>query len=306
MACRNSFNQAVSTFPIDLLNVQTDPAVTGGCILAGQPVDFDMDPVIALDTAFLAAAAETLCDLGTFLSEADVTSAQVSIDAIAGATCAPQLAVLPGTPVLVPIPTTLTCVGGSNDGGACTTPNELTDCPGGACPPCGSGGVAEVTSGIALPLPAQTVPCTAGTSGSEVQLCSTGEVPLAISLTVPAPPPTYTETYVGVSVGGGSIQVAFACNTSSTTDPLPGVQIGCVLGNGSPSTPGGLDCAAAVRTGDVGETPFPISDCNTADGPPTPNQMCEIFGNPTLCTGTCDTTPVGVNPSGVCATFTVQ
>ena len=69
MACRNSFNQVVSTFPIDLLNVTPDD-----CILDGQPVNFAIDPTIALDTAFLQAAAETLCDLGTLLTQADVTS----------------------------------------------------------------------------------------------------------------------------------------------------------------------------------------------------------------------------------------
>ena len=162
MACRNSFNQAVSTFPIDLLNITANSV--DGCIHTGQAVDFDIDPVIALDTAFLEAAAQTLCDLGTFLTIADVTSAQISIDAVAGATCTEQLTTLPGVPVTVPIPTTLTCVGGTNDGGACTSGAQ---CPGGTCPACGSGGITEVTAGISLPLPAVNVPCTAGAVGTD-------------------------------------------------------------------------------------------------------------------------------------------
>ena len=280
MACRNSFNQAVSTFPIDLLNVTPD-----GCILDGQAVDFAIDPVIALDTAFLEAAAQTLCDLGTLLTEADVTFAQVSVDSIAGATCTEQLAVLQGTPVTVVIP---------------------TECDG----TCGDADVTcSVTSGISLPLPAMVLPCTSASGADgEVQICSTGTVPLVISLSDPAPPPTYTETYVGVDVGGGAIRVAFACNTSSTTNPAPGVSVGCGLANSTgPSTPSGQTCEAEVGIGDTGETPFPTSDCNTADGPPTPNQTCLLFGtNAVPCSGTCDTVPVSVDPSTVCATFKVQ
>ena len=279
MACRNSFNQAVSTFPIDLLNVTPDD-----CIEAGQPFNTAIDPTIALDTAFLEAAAQTLCDLGTFLTEADVTTAQVSVDAIAGATCTEQLSVLPGVPLTVTLD--ISIVGS-----------------------CGSGGVVSVDSGITVPLPPMNVPCSAaGAAGSEVQFCSTGQVPLEISLTDPAPPPAYSETYVGVSVGGGAITVSFACNTSSTTVPAPGQEndIGCVLTNPTASTPNGLSCADEVGLGNVGETPFPTSDCNTADGPPIPNQTCDLFGNQTPCSGTCETVPVAVDPSTVCATFTVQ
>jgi hypothetical protein len=279
MACRNSFNQAVSTFPIDLLNINTG----GDCIETGQNVDFNIDPVIALDTAFLEAAAQTLCDLGTTLTEADVTSAQVSIDGIEGATCTEQLSVLPGTPITVPI---------------------ATECDG----TCGDADVTcMVTQGIALPLPAVTLPCTAGDDTTvPVTICSTGQVPLSISLSDPPPPPAYQETFVGVEVGGGQITVAFACNTSSTTNPAPGVEIGCILPNPTASTPNGMSCADEVGDGNVGETPDPTSDCNTEDGPPIPDQMCDLFGTPTTCLGTCDTVPVGVDPSTVCATFTVQ
>ena len=255
MACRNSFNQAVSTFPIDLTNVTADD-----CVEAGQPVNFDIDPVIALDTAFLQAAAETLCDLGTLLTQADVTSAQVSIDAIAGATCTEVLSVLSPVPQTVNIDITL--VSGS----------------------CGAGGVVTVNSGISLPLAPVTLGCSAaGAAGSEVQICSTGQIPLNITLASPAPPPAYKETFVGVSVGGGAIKVAFACNTSSTTDPAPGVTVNC-------TAPNPVGQCAAIPAGDVGETPYPVSDCDFSDGFP----------------GECETVPVGVDPSTVCATFAVQ
>jgi len=250
MACRNSFNQVVSTFPIDLLNVTPDD-----CIEAGQPFNTAIDPTIALDTAFLQAAAETLCDLGTLLTEADVTVAQVSVDAIAGADCTEQLSVLGGTPVTVTIDIEL--VSGS----------------------CGAGGEVIVNSGISLPLPPINVPCTAGSAGEEVQFCSTGTVPLSINLSTPI-----ANTYVGVSVGGGSIQVAFQCNTSSTTSPPPGVTVNCTAPNPAGS------CGDDVGTGDVGEQPFPVSDCDFSDGFP----------------GECETVPVGVDPSTVCATFAVQ
>jgi hypothetical protein len=254
MACRNSFNQAVSTFPIDLLNVTPD-----ACLDSAASVNFDIDPTIALDTAFLQAAAETLCDLGTLLTQADVTSAQVSIDAVAGATCTQQLSVLSPVPQTVVIDITL--VSGS----------------------CGAGGVVTVNSGISLPLAPVTLPCTMGAPGSAVPICSTGTIPLNITLAAPAPPPVYQETFVGVSVGGGAIKVAFACNTSSTTDPLPGVQVSC-------TAPNPTGACAAIPAGDVGETPYPQSDCDFGDGFP----------------GTCLTVPRGVDPSTVCATFSVD
>jgi hypothetical protein len=274
MACRNSFNQAVSTFPIDLLNVTPDD-----CIEAGQPFNTAIDPVISLDTAFLSAAAQTLCDLGTLLTSADVSVAQVSVDAIAGATCTEQLS--EGSPISVDV--SVSCDG-----------------------TCGSAGVkCEVTEGITVELPPVNVPCSAaGSAGSEVQFCSTGTVPLSMALSDPP-----VQTFVGVSVADDAIQVVFQCNESSTTNPPPGTEndIGCVLTNPSASTPSGMSCADEVGDGNVGETPFPTSDCNTEDGPPNPNQTCNLFGtNPVDCSGTCETVPRGVDPSTVCATFEVQ
>jgi hypothetical protein len=250
MACRNSYNQAVSTFPIDLLNVDTN----GSCIQAGQPVSFNVDPTIALDTAFLNAAASTLCDLGTALTQADVTVAQVSIDAVSGATCTAATAVLSPVPQTVVLDVT---VSGT----------------------CGAGGTVTVNSGVSLPLPPQVVSCTAGAAGTNnLSLCSTGTVPLNITLANPT-----VNTFVGVSVSGGAIQVKFQCNTSSTTAPPPGTTINCT----SPNPTG--ECAA-LPPGNVGETPYPTSDCDFSGGFP----------------GTCKTVPVGVDPATVCPTFSVE
>jgi hypothetical protein len=261
MACRNSFQvKAVSTFPIDLENITADD-----CILEGQPVNFAIDPTIALDTAFLQAAANTLCGLGTALTEADVSLAQIAVDAVAGAACTEQLSELPGVPVTVPLDATVTGV-------------------------CGGGGSVTINSPVSLPLPAVNLPCTGGTVGSEVQICSVGVTPLPASINLVTPP---TQTFVRVSVGGGQIQVAFQCGTSSTTVPPPGVenQIGCSV----PSPAG--NCDEDVGTGNTGEEPFPTSTCDFLTPPVDPNDT-----NP----GTCTTVPVSVDPSTVCATFTVE
>ena len=258
MACRNSFNDAVSTFPIDLLNVTPDD-----CILDSQTFNTAVDPVIALDVAFLQAAADTLCGLGTTLTQADVTVAQISVDAVAGATCTEQLSVLTPVPQNVLLDVTVLPAGSSCELGTTTS--------------------VTVNSGTQLPLPAINVPCTAGTAGSEVQFCSTGTVPLNVPLAT-AP----VQTFLGVQVGGGVISVVFQCNTSSTTNPAPGAEneVSCMAPNGGGTGP----CETGVGAGDVGETPFPVSDCDFSDGFP----------------GTCETVPVGVDPSTVCATFTVQ
>jgi hypothetical protein len=280
MACRNSFNQNVSVFPINLENVTAD-----GCIEAGQPVSFDIDPVIALDTAFLQAAVETLCATGSLLTVADVNAAQVSIDSVAGATCTE---VLSG-----PI---------AQDDVVLDITRVPANCNCGSTP-CTS---VTVNSGISLPLPPVTLQCSAaGTAGSEVPICSTGEIPLSISLSDPAPPPAYQQTYVGVAAGIAT--VAFACNTSSTTNPPPGGEVQCAFaGNTVASTPSGQTCAAEVGTANVGATPFPTSTCDTSEAPSEPD-TCLLFGTTAVpCTGSCTAIPVAVDPSTVCATFTVQ
>jgi hypothetical protein len=217
-----------------------------------------MDPVIALDVAFLQAAADTLCGLGTELTEADVSVAQIAVDAVAGATCTEQLTELSPVPQLVELDVTVTGT-------------------------CGAGGSVTINSGTQLPLPAVTLPCTAGTAGSEVQICSVGTVPLAENINLSTPP---TQTFVGVAVGGGTIQVVFQCNTSSTTVPAPGVEndVDCTAPNAS-----GGECAD-IPPGNVGEQPYPESDCDFSQSFP----------------GTCTTVPVGVDPLTVCPVFSVQ
>ncbi len=266
MVCRNSFNQVLSTFGVDLTVALDD------CAFAGQPFNATVDPALVLDTTFLSNAAQTLCNLGFLMTSVDVTNAQISVDAIAGATCTEQLAVLPNTPVTVPV---------------------ATQCDG----TCGDAGVVcTVTEGITLPLPSLTVPCTADAQGEQMQFCSTGTVPLFISLGDPPPPPAYTQTYISVSAAQGAIQVAFACNTSSITNPPPGEQnqVGCAAPN-----PEGI-CDDVVGIGNTGQTPYPISDCDLFAPPATP-QDCGGFD----CPGTCTAVPVAVDPSTVCATFPV-
>jgi hypothetical protein len=253
MACRNSFDiKAVSTFPIDLLNITADD-----CVVGGEPVNFAIDPVIALDVAFLQAAADTLCDLGTALTEADVTLAQIAIDAVNGATCTEQLSELPNTPVTVTLDVTV----------------EGT---------CGAGGTVTINSGTQLALPSVDLPCTAGAAGEELAICSVGTVPLPENISLATPP---TQTFLGVGVGGGQIQVVFQCGTSATVVPEPGTEVECM----APNSAGG-PCETEVGTGDTGEQPFPVSDCDFSSGFP----------------GECTAVPIGLDPLDECPTFTVQ
>jgi len=271
MACRNSFQvKAVSEFPIDLTNISTG----GDCIEAGQAVNFDMDPVIALDTAFLQAAANTLCGLGTPLTEAVIELAQVAVDAIAGATCTEQLSELTPVPQTITIDATVTGT-------------------------CGAGGSVTINSGVSVPLPALTLPCTAGAAGTDALLiCSVGETPIQANIDLATTP---VQTFVGVSVGGGNINIVFQCGTSSTTNPEPGVenQIGCAAPN--PAGP----CDDTVGMGNTGEElaggGYPVSNCDFLT-PPATAQDCGGFD----CPGTCTAVPIAVDPSTVCASFTVQ
>ncbi|MDH3201045.1 MAG: hypothetical protein OEM15_09150 [Myxococcales bacterium] len=248
-ACRNSFNQVVSTFPVDLGVALND------CAFANQTFNATVDPVLALDTAFLQAAANTLCDLGTALTQAAVSVAQVGVDAVQGATCTEQLSELSPVPQTVVLDVTV-------DG------------------TCGAGGTVTVNSGISLELPQVVVPCTAGTAGDTVAFCATGTTPLEISLANPA-----VQTFVGVSVSGGAIQVVFQCGGPATIEPPPGVTVDCM----APNSVGG-PCGTTVGTGDFGETPFPTSDCDFSDGFP----------------GECETVPVALDPETECVTFPVE
>ena len=266
-ACRNSFNQVVSEFPVTM-DVALD------CAIAGQPFNATVTPTLALDTTFLQSAADTLCDLGTPLTDVTLRNTQVRADALQGATCTSQLSVLTPVPQDVMLDVTITGT-------------------------CGAGGSIKVNSGIAVPLPEVSLPCTAGAAGETAAFCPTGTTPLVAGTTP-------VDTFVIVFVQ--PFEVGFACGGPATTEPPPGTEndVGCVLKNPGASTPNGLSCGDEVGTATFGETPFPTSDCNIADGPPTPNQTCDISGNPVPCTGTCDTVPIAVDPATDCVTFTIE
>ena len=100
-ACRNSFNQLVSEFPVTL-------EVALDCAVAGQPFNANVKPTLALDTTFLQSAADTLCDLGITLTSTDVNNAQVRVDAAEGATCTSALSVLSPVPQTVELDVTVT------------------------------------------------------------------------------------------------------------------------------------------------------------------------------------------------------
>ena len=300
-ACRNSFNQAVSTFPITLTATPLD------CPFAGAPFDVDVDPVIALDLAFLQAAADTLCTLGTALQTADVSIAQVQIDAVAGASCTPALAELPQ-----PLPQTVIL--------------DVT-----VTGTCGAGGEVTVNSPTSLTLPQVTVSCTTDSAtGGDVTFCSTGNTPLGNpqSEAAAAVPPNLTltdpavGTWLGVNVPAGvnppPIQVVFSCDSPATVAPTPGTEVGCVFANTTgPSTPTGETCAQAVGTGNFGDTQtglswtdptsgYPISDCNTEGGEPDPPQTCLLFGvNSVPCSGTCGAVPIAL-PDSECIQFAIE
>ena len=288
-ACRNSFNQAVSTFPITMTATPLD------CPVAGAPFDTIIDPVIALDLAFLQAAADTLCTLGTALQTADVSIAQVQIDAIAGASCTPALSELPP-----PLPQTVVL--------------DVT-----VTGTCGAGGQVTVNTPTSLTLPQVTVSCTTdAATGGDVTFCSTGETPLGnpVSEAAAALPPNLTltdpvvGTWLGVNVPAGvtppPIQVVFSCDSPATVAPTPGTEVGCVFANTTGgSTPTGETCAEAVGAGNFGQTQtglswtdaagFPVSDCNTEGGEPDPPQTCLLFGvNSVPCSGTCGAVPIAL------------
>ena len=61
-ACRNSFNQVVSEFTVNMEVALDD------CPVAAQDFNANVTPTLALDTEFLQAAADTLCDLGVTLT----------------------------------------------------------------------------------------------------------------------------------------------------------------------------------------------------------------------------------------------
>ena len=106
--------------------------------------------------------------------------------------------------------------------------------------------------------------------------CATGETPLKVSIgDVPV------DTYVEVQAT--TLLVDFPCGGPATTNPPPpGDQVSCQPGTG--------ECESKVGTGDFGETPFPVSDCDLSDGVP----------------GECETVPIKLNPLTECVTFTIE
>ena len=142
-ACRESFSQKVLNSPVDMT------IVFDRCLFAGQPFTAHVTPTIAIDQGYLQRAVEVLCAIGIDLCELGliVPDAQVEVDALAGATCTPQLSELPGTPVIVP----LSCSSG------CTVP--------------------VLTAPVAIALPEVSVSCTAGAAPGPVGMCAVGTTP---------------------------------------------------------------------------------------------------------------------------------
>jgi len=180
-ACRNSFNQLLSQFPVDY-DIALDD-----CAFAGQTFNADVTPTLNFAESFLNTAATTLCPFGIDICTAGATftDVQVRVDALAGATCTSVLSELADTPVTLP----LTC------SSACPNP--------------------VVTAPVAIPLPTVTVACTAGAAPGPVGLCATGTTPLNA-----APGPTGTQdvdTWAEVSIGFPN-PVSFQCGEGLVSD----------------------------------------------------------------------------------------
>ena len=96
-ACRNSFNQAVSVFPVTL-DVALD------CAIAGEPFNATVDADVGPRHDVLAGRSGDPLRSGTLLTVATIQSTQVRIDALAGATCTSGLSVLPDSPTATCVP----------------------------------------------------------------------------------------------------------------------------------------------------------------------------------------------------------
>jgi hypothetical protein len=224
------------------------------CLYAGQPFDATVTPAMALDMPFLNAVAQVLCDLGIVMDQVQIDVSQASIDALGGATCTPALSELSPVPQVVALDVT---VSGT----------------------CGAGGTATVNSSPLIPLPQVALSCIAGSANGPAAFCADGTTPLSVTL---ASPPV--QTFVGVTVAGGAISAVFQCGGAATTIPSPGATLTCTTTNAD----GGL-CGAIVGTGNFGETPFQISDCNFSGGFP----------------GECEAVPVTADPATDCVTFPI-
>ena len=192
-ACRNSFNQAVSTFTVDMT------ATPNACITAGSPFTVDITPTLTADLDFLNLAASTLCNLGFTLTEADLSLVQVQIDAVAGASCSAQLSELSPVPQTVTLDATVTGI-------------------------CGSGGTVVVHSPISVPLPQVTLSCLAGSAPGPAAFCATGLLPFTVTL-ADSPVDTWLSLQagpIGVNFGCGEAKVTPSTPCSSNADCVPG------------------------------------------------------------------------------------
>ena len=223
------------------------------CLYAGQPFDATVTPAMGLDMSFLNAVAQTFCDLGIVLDQVQIDVSQASIDALGGATCTPVLSELNPVPQILALDVTVAGI-------------------------CGAGGSATVNSAPLIPLPQVALSCIAGSANGPAAFCADGTTPLSVTLVNPP-----VETFVGVTLGGGAISAVFQCG-GATTIPAAGATLNCTTTNAD----GGL-CGAIVGTGNVGETPFPTSDCNFSNGFP----------------GECEAVPVALDPATDCVTFPI-
>ena len=179
-ACRNSFNQLLSQFPVDY-DIALDD-----CAFAEQTFNADVTPTLNFAESFLQTAADTLCFLGIDLcvDGASFTDVQVRVDALAGATCTSVLSELADTPVTLPLECSAMC------------PNPV------------------VTASVAILLPTVTVACTAGTAPGPVSLCATGTTPLDAAA---GPTGVGVDTWAEVSIGFPN-PVSFQCGDGLVSD----------------------------------------------------------------------------------------
>ncbi len=194
--CRNSFNQAVSDFAVDVT------VVPNGTIQAGQEFTADITPTLNLSSAFLQGAADTLGDLQVALEEVTVISTQVEVGVVGGTTTGdPVLSQLGSTPQVVTIP---------HEGPDGTVPTVIT-------------------GPVVLELPTVTGTFTAGAAGETAYFCIQGDVPDMVII-VDEPSQTYVEVMVSI------FNVDFACELGSADLQDPESDTDDVVTPGDPET----------------------------------------------------------------------
>jgi hypothetical protein len=188
MACRNSFNQALSDIPIVLDVVPTST------IVGGTEFTADITPVLSFTKAFLDAALESLPSLTSVL----VADAKATVQ-VFGATGANVVTNAPGTPCVV-MPgnpndcpeVTLNLCNGTNGCDATTPPTVATP--------------------LFVPLDMVQGSYTAGASGGEVCFDSFGTIPPEVSAAT-----SPTDTYLRV-LALTAIAVVIACEPGTVND----------------------------------------------------------------------------------------